>query len=287
MNQSHKHHFLPKFYLKGFTNINGQFSIFNIKNNCPKQNGKSFYPSSHFFEINANTIDFHIEQSDFIEKIYVEIENKVAKIISLICKGDNSNRFNVSEEEMPHLNNFVSQIYWRNPSNEIELKNYISKHSLRQLGLKIIDEKGKYNSELSEQFKNEPEFYKSYKLYTSFLDSLRGLNCRKQYHIFERPKNLPVILSDNPIIFPSKENIRVYEDDYIFPLSKNRTFIKRNLTERFNNELYLLIDLIQIKQSKKYFAYTDLNYVKFLESFDYDNNLTIEEYKAILFETLQ
>ncbi len=40
-----------------------------------------------------------------------------------------------------------------------------------------------------EKFKNEPEFYKAYKLYNSLPDSIRGFNCITQYHIFANLEN--------------------------------------------------------------------------------------------------
>lgn len=287
MKNSSKHHFLPQFYLKGFTNKEGQFRIFNIKNQKPKQNGKLFYPSSHFYKINSNTINFETGESDFIEKLYEQIDCEIAKIILKIRCGNQESRFNVSEVEMPQLNNFASQIFWRNPINEKNLRNYINTYSLNELGLKIVNSDGTLNIELSEQFKNESEFYKSYRFLNSMLDPIRGFNCRTQYHIFERPSNLPSILSDNPIIFKNMESIKVYEDDYILPLSNRRIFAKSNLNKKFNHQLHHLIDLIQIKQSENYFAYTDLEYIKYLKNIDNKINLTLEDCKLRLFESLK
>lgn len=287
MNISRKHHFLPQFYLKGFTNEKGQFRIFDVKNQQPKQNGKLFYPSSHFYKINANTINYETGECDSIEKLYEQIDFNIAKIISNVRCGNQENRFNVSELEMPQINNFASQIFWRNPTNEPKLRNYINTNSLNELGLKIINSDGTINIELSEQFKNEPEFYKSYRFFNALFDPIRGINCRTQYHIFERPTNLPSILSDNPVIFQKIESIKVYEDDYILPLSNERIFIKRNLSKVFPLDLHYLIDLIQIKQSQNYFAYTDLEYVMYLESLHKENNFTLEKYKTLLFENLE
>lgn len=287
MKISRKHHFLPQFYLKGFTNNDGQFRIFNVKNHQSKQKGKLFYPSSHFYKTNSNTINFETGESDFIEKLYEKIDCDIAKIILKIRNGNAENRFNVSESDMPQLNNFASQIFWRNPANEKKLLDYINSYSLKELGLKIINSDGTQNIELSEQFKNEPEFYKSYRLLNSLIDPIRGFECRTQYHIFKRTDSLPTILSDNPIIFKNMESIKVYEDDYIIPLSNERIFIKRNLTKNFNHQLHYLIDLIQIKQSESYFAYTDLEYIKHLQYLDSENNFSLEKYKSILFESLK
>lgn len=285
MNKSSKHHFLPEFYLKGFTDNNGEFKIFDTKYG-PKKNGKTFSPKSHFYTIKLNTINFEKKESDFIEALFGEIDSKTAKIILKIRNGNTKNRFSVNELDMPQINNFASQIFWRNPCNEKQLKYFIECHSLNELGLKIINSDGTHNIEISEDFKKEPEFYKIYRLYNSLMDAHRGFNCRTRYHIFIRPNNLPTVLSDNPIIFKNTESIKVYEDDYILPISNERIFIKKNLNKEFNHNLHHLIDLIQIKQSKNYFAYNNLEYINDLKNLDKKNNFTLEEYKSLLFDSL-
>lgn len=78
----------------------------------------------------------------------------------------------------------------------------------------------------------------------------------------------------------------MYEDDYIFPLSKERVFIKKDLSQKFNHHLHHLIDLISLKQSVKYFATNSDEYVNFLIKLDQQNNYSLEEYKEILFSNL-
>lgn len=286
MNQSVKHHFLPIFYLKGFTNEDEKFKIFNVKNKNFKQKGKLFSPSSHFYILKDNTITTDFGEDDFMEKLYEKIDNNFAKILHTINTNKHENIFGINEADMPHINNFVSQIYWRSPYTKEILKNYIEIHTHKQLGFKINNQDATYNEKLSMDLKNIPEFYKAYKLYNSLLDAIRGFNCRTQYNIFGRPKELPSICSDFPIIFKTTNNIKVYEDDYIFPLCKERIFVKKDLSEKFNHQLHHLIDLILLKQSVNYFATSNEEYVEFLIELDQKNNYTIEEYKEILFNEI-
>ncbi len=78
----------------------------------------------------------------------------------------------------------------------------------------------------------------------------------------------------------------MYEDDYIFPLSKERIFVKKDLSQKFNHQLHHLIDLISLKQSVNYFATTSAEYVDFLFELDNKNNYSLEEYKEILFNEI-
>lgn len=285
MSQSQKHHFLPVFYLKGFANENEQFKIFNVKTRRFKQKGNFFSPSSHFYILKDNTIMTDFGEDDFMEKFYEKIDNNASKIFQIINSNTFENRFGLSETDMPYINSFVSQIYWRSPFNKNILQDYIKRYKLKELGLKIV-KNGKHDEELSEKFKNEPEFYKAYKLYNSLLDSIRGFNCRTQYHIFSRPRELPSICSDSPIIFSKNNDIKMYEDDYIFPISKSRIFMKRNLIQKFNHQLHYLIDLILLKQSINYLATSDESYVDFLMDLDKENNYSLDQYKEILFNNL-
>ncbi len=145
MNQSQKHHFLPVFYIKGFTNENEEFKIFNVKSKNFKQKGKYFYPSSHFYILKDNTITTDYGESDFMEKLYEKIDNDFAQILHKIKTNNYDHRFGVDESYMPYINNFVSQIYWRSPFNKKIIQDYIKKFKLKELGIKIVDGKGNYN----------------------------------------------------------------------------------------------------------------------------------------------
>lgn len=79
MNQSQKHHSLPVFYLKGFTEKNGQFKIFNVQRKEFKQKGKYFSPSTHFYILKDNTITTDFGEDDFME-------NYMKKLIIILQK---------------------------------------------------------------------------------------------------------------------------------------------------------------------------------------------------------
>lgn len=105
-----------------------------------------------------------------MEKLYEKVDSSFAKTLQAINTNSYENRFGVSEKDMPYINNFVSQIYWRSPYCKQILKDYIERHTHNQLGFKINNQDGTYNEKLSTDLKNIPEFYKAYKLYNSLLD---------------------------------------------------------------------------------------------------------------------
>jgi hypothetical protein len=287
MNQiSWRHHYLPVFYLKGFTKESGNLKIYNVVTKKFVQNGKEFSPESYFFEKDANSIFKNNTKSDFVENGYADLENKIAKLINKINSSDNLTRYDVNEDDMPMLNLFVSVMYWRLPHRKEELDIILKSNDLINLGLAINNSDGTANTEFEQEIKNDPEFLKAYKFFHSLIDSVRGLNCRTSYTIIPKLENLPFLCSDNPVIF---ENLspNTFEDDYIFPLSGTRFFIKSNKRENFDHFLWLLIDIVIYKQAVKYVSCTHQEYIEMLDNNFEKYNMTLDELKAEIFKRLQ
>lgn len=72
--KSHKHHYLPVFYLKGFTNQENQFFVFDKL----YESIKIKYPTNSFFEIDRNTATIGDKRSSLLEEIYQNLENASA-----------------------------------------------------------------------------------------------------------------------------------------------------------------------------------------------------------------
>ncbi|MET2984822.1 DUF4238 domain-containing protein [Aureibaculum conchae] len=287
-NTSWRHHYLPVFYLKGFTKESNKFKIYNVQEKRFIKNGKEFSPQSYFFEENANTIYFKGQKSDFLEtEHYAYFDNNISDLIDKINSSDNTSRFNVDEDDMPALNHFVSLMYWRLPHREDELKLLINNNDLNSLGLAIKNSSGSRDKKREEEFKNSEPFIKSYKYYNSIMDSIRGLNCRTPYTILENTNMFPYLCSDNPVIFEKESSLKVYEDDYIFPLSGTRLFIRSNKRDNFPIFLRLMVDTLVFKQAVKYVSCTDEKYIEMLDNNFEKYNVSIEEFKNYIFNKLR
>jgi len=285
-NISKKHHYLPVFYLKGFTNDSGRLKIYNVEKKIFVQNGKDFFPTSYFYEENSNTIFSENGDSDFVESSYSDFDNETAKIITKINNSNYTENYNIHDGDMPRLNHFVSLIYWRLPHRKQELKNIVDNNELINLGLSVQNSDGTINQKSSEKLKNHPEFLKSFKFFNSLADSVRGIHCRTPYTIFNRHQELPFICSDNPVIF-EKDLPNVFEDDYIFPLSGTRIFVKSNRKEPFDYYLWLLVDVLIYKLAVKYVSCTHTEYIEMLENHFQKYNMTILEFKIEVFKRLK
>lgn len=287
-NQSWRHHYLPVFYLKGFTKESNKFKIYNVQEKRFIKNGKEFSPESYFFEKDGNTIKFNESETDFLEtQHYSHFDNNAAKLIDKINSSNTDNRFNVDEDDMPVLNHFVSLMYWRLPHRKEELKNFIINNDLNTLGLAIKDKNGINDKKLEDELKNSEQFINTYKYYNSLMDSLRGFACRTPYTIIESTDKFPYLCSDNPVIFEKNVMPKVYEDDYLFPLSGNRLFIKTKRKEKFPAYLRLMVDTLVYKQAVKYVSCTDERYIDILENNFEKYNISVEELKINIFNQLK
>ena len=118
--QSKKHHYLPRKYLKGFTDKNNGFWVYDKKE---KKIFKSS-PDSTFFENNLNTINFsNQESSDFLEDLYTNLENQSWKSFDRIISSNKNNP--IQDLDKMNLLFFLLCLHQRLPAN----KNYIQKIS--------------------------------------------------------------------------------------------------------------------------------------------------------------
>lgn len=285
---SWRHHYLPVFYLKGFTKESGLIKIFDVEKKEFIKNGKEFSPESYFFQKKGNTIITpDNEESDFLENFYSHFDNNIAKLISKINSSDHTTRHNVDENDMPVLNHFVSLMYWRLPHRKEELKTLIKNNELEFLGLSFYNKDGTINKEFGEELKNSPVFLTTFKYYNSLMDSVRGVNCRTPYSILNKYHELPYLCSDNPVIFENDFCPNVYEDDYMFPLSGTRIFLRAPRIERFDPYMWMLVDLLIYKQAVKYVGCTNEKYIEILESNFEKYNFTLQELKTEIFKRIR
>ena len=109
-----KHHYLPQFYLKGFTNAVGLFMIYSVKEARFKRGGQFFTPASHFYLPDDNTVLMEGVPDDYLEAIYSVNETRYARILNKIRAIDQG--FGLDNEDVIWLNYFAGELYWRVPA---------------------------------------------------------------------------------------------------------------------------------------------------------------------------
>ncbi len=110
--QSKKHHYLPRHYLRGFTNDDGSFYAYD------KINDKVFLtnPDNTFFENDLNTVTTPKgDRSVFVEDQYTNIENVCWPSLDKIRESNTKKAVSYSDKEFLYL--FLLFQYWRLPIN--------------------------------------------------------------------------------------------------------------------------------------------------------------------------
>jgi hypothetical protein len=286
---SWRHHYIPQFYLRGFTSENGKFKIFDVKKKRFIKDGKAFSPESYFFEKDANTLISENGKSDFVEKHYGKVDSRIAEIFNRINASTAETKFDLTDNDIAMLQHFVGVMYWRLPINFPEVQEIVKKKRFKEMGLllkdtttdELIDDPDKEN-----KLKNDPNFWKAMKSFFPDLSFPENFNCITPLHILPFPAGLPAICGDNPIISKYASTFRVYTDDYIFPINSTKLFIRGNRSKDFYTSVKIYVDMIIYKQATNYVSCTDEKYIDQLDSL-YDKHFTnLDEVRLRLFNTI-
>ncbi len=272
-NTSWRHHYIPQFYLKGFTSNNGTFKIFDVVKNRFIKGGKDFFPESYFFEINSNTVIANNEKDDFIEDTYMKFDGNASEILYRIIASTSSDDYNLSDDDIAELQYFIGLMYWRIPTNRDLLKTLVQSKRFKDFGLKFQKDSQNIDDENFEnEVKNNPNFLKFIKYVYPSYSYYETFDCNTPIHIISMNEGGPLVCGDNPIICRNPDSFNIYTDDLIFPLCSTRLFIRGDsLREYSENEfsgfLKILMDTLIYKQAVKYVSCTDVNYLYALDEF--------------------
>lgn len=274
MDISINHHYLPKFFLKGFTDANDNFWVYDklYDRIIPKiQN-----PSMRFYEKNSNTVTVEGNKIDIIEKAYQQIEDKVKGSIINSRSTDNLEGFE-EVQNIAYLLIFTIYTFWRNPHNEEVNKSLLNFYNANKAKWDSLAKLSGMNN------LTEDDKFKIAKLFVP-LDLLRegkaldNKGKKTQFKIVDF--KAPVFLiSDNPILLPDIPiDVNDFQKSLILPISKSRALIfleSENYT--YDEESIKMTNLLLINQATRYVAFHDR---KMLENFvtGYKHLKKIEEH---------
>lgn len=288
MGISRKHHYLPVFYLKKFTDEDEKFDVLNVKTNCIKPGPHD--PAKFFYELDDNNVTIDGIETDFIEKEFGKIETDAAIVFDKICKNET-----LSNSEQNTLEYFINSLYWRIKSNQSLIQEIISNTcSLKDFGLKIVNKKGEeippnQNAEVLQKMKKDNDFFKFYRLMQAPLNYIRHLNSSIPYsRIITLDSNLPSVMSDNPFVFNSQNVTSPTTEELIFPISSKKILIRSSVESiKIIPQLRFLIDMYIVKQASQYIAFTDKFYLGILLKTFEDEYGSLENLKKRIFESIK
>lgn len=252
---SKKHHYLPEFYLKGFVNNSGQFSVFDYQKGHIKKG--EYSPSTHFFERDRNSIEFEGHKSDFPEQNYSEKDNWFSSLFKVIQASAGIPKLDTTQ--MLTLQDFVSNIFWRIPKNDKMFNAEFQSNPLFTQAFKFRNKATgeEVNNGITEKIKSSDAFRTAFRVTASDLtfmahnsDDLNNWSISYGGGDFH-------LCSDNPLILRDENAKDIFKTEFIFPLTKSHLLIRTfsDLTQRILTPQFgVTTDITIFKQGEIYCA---------------------------------
>ncbi|MFY0629201.1 MAG: DUF4238 domain-containing protein [Flavobacteriaceae bacterium] len=295
MSISQRHHYIPKFIIRGFTNKEGKIAVFDKEKMTIDPIMKS--PKQIFFEWDRNSFIIKNEKTDFVEKLYSRIENDFAPVHKRITAD--LEKYDLTPLDMFHLISYIGVLYAGLPINDDLMFQIINDSKKEDFFVKILskgtNQEINNSYEIFESFKDEPAFIQSIKIMKATIDYLKNktsesLEDWKPYYSSNQTIDYHLI-GDNPIIMRDSSVDNVYNSELIYPLSKHiKIFHSKGKTiKEIKPKDAVQIDTLIFIQSKKYVCGPDLDYLKTIASHakNYNTPNLIAHLKESLFQLFE
>jgi Protein of unknown function (DUF4238) len=222
--KSKKHHYLPRKYLRGFTNSKGSFFVYDKL--ADKIHPTS--PDDAFFENNLNTVKFSDgSTSDFLEDSYTDFENRSWSSLDKFINSTPKTSFSKLDLARPYL--FILNLHWRLPAN-IHYVESLSKEFLQGENnfdyLKVRSKTGGIVPvDVIKRIKDSLAFNKSTKLAIPLAPFIKDKNWSRNLEnwrfVYSGDKEVWFMVGDKPIITrgdSDQDPINCLKE-FVFPVS--------------------------------------------------------------------
>ncbi len=250
MNSS-RHHYIPQFLLKGFTNDQGLFYVYDKQKD--KILSKPMSTKAVFFEKDRNTIELEPgKYSALIEEVlFKKIDNDLGRIVKHF-QNMNLDTEELKDEEMGQFLLFLITLFWRLPRTDYAFNDLIDRARIMSEG---ID---------SEIIRNDPTMRKMQRagLFMHQIEEMirDGLKGRRMVQIFQMKQEV-FMIGDFPMLY--RRTPRLFSEfdeiDYLIAISSKRIY--SSATERFENfsvDQSIIYNAAVIDQSVNYVASCNL-----------------------------
>lgn len=260
MEKSKRHHYVPKFFIKKFTDKDGLLYVYNKNENRILRTRQS--PKAIFFELNRNTLNLEGEDFDNLENLYAELDSAIAKNLENILKLDN-----ITPEDIAGIGMLASMLKWRTLGKDEEfneIKNVLTAEDL-SINISIKGDGNTNDQKALEHIYNSEIFRETKRVLLPILPLLDGTKLVDIHNCSFINTNgaFPALLGDSPLIERSNRDYRVLEN-FILPLSSDSTFIyKTNSRKQITNPMFWIQrDLAVLHLAEKFVACSDRDHLE-------------------------
>ncbi|MBC3788999.1 DUF4238 domain-containing protein [Spirosoma utsteinense] len=259
---SKKHHYLPEFYIKGFTNTSNHLYVYNKRKDIISK--RPLAPGGIFYEIDANTIEWMGEKNSELEDIhYRQIDDNFSKLITIFRFEEDVNSLFTPENKIA-LSLFFISLFWRIPVTE-----RLAMHLIKNTTLSFNRETNNpYLSAIENKgYKDDPSFLKVARA-AMFFETVKQLSESSDELAYYRKIDFPqrtLLLGDFPMLYEKlpMNFDDLYLLDYIFPISSTRIITRtRKELKPMTIDSQIPINLSIIHQSTTYVTSTNYDFLK-------------------------
>lgn len=242
---SSRHHYIPEFLTKGFTNENGKVFVFDKIQDEVLAKQKA--PRSIFFEFDRNTVEVTNEiSSSFIEdEFYSRIDDNGSQAI-IQFRDENLKSIEFTIENTGHLLFFLIALFWRIPATDYAAND-------------VIDKTLNASSDIDvEGLQTDPFFRKTERLMLvkHMSEEMKRIGGQgKVICNIHQPANAEFVIGDYPFLLQKTSNEfgRLFSNDYLFALSSNRIYSStKSSIDNFSHINAALYNASIVHQSKRY-----------------------------------
>jgi len=266
---SKKHHYLPRYYLKGFTDNRNSFYVYD------KQKDKIFYtsPDTTFFQNNLNTVTLpNGSSSDFLEELYTGLENRCWRSFDRIRRSTFKNA--VSLLDRMYLFLFLLFLYWRLPNNTEFVEKFAERAFLDNNEFdffRLVNKSGENApKEIAEKLKKSSAFKKSFRQIIPFVPLFKDQDwaARLENWRFLYTEKVWSMVGDNPIIVKGGN---VHDcinclGEFVFPISGKILLVSINnpLDKGLPPEFTVQLNIAIIEKAERFAACNNKDFLEAL-----------------------
>jgi hypothetical protein len=291
---SKKHHYLPVFYLLGFTNTGNTFHIYDkitgqvLENQAPK---------SKYFEKHLNNYKFDGEMKFTMEEPYFTPNDSLAAPLFVKMRDPDYHGDTLTDLEKFQILGFLMTLYWRLPGTNARAVELMKKESISNKYVGFFNGDRQLSDdevpEIRDGFLNDEQNQRLYKmgipLTNGAMEEIYKLH--GQWHLYTMPAPPhPLVVGDDPFLMKN-DNFSLDQliGELIFPLAENRLLVLAPKAPSFlDGTLAGLVNLAVLVQAKRYISYSSKAYLlELVASYEHHKKLgVLNGMMKALFDTL-